>query len=252
MLRDIVHIGDKIEIKQIDQQGTPIKTSKTYVSQVVDFIDEDTISIASPIKDGLIVILERWANYRLYFYTVKGLYQCNCLVLKKYRENKMPMVMVKLTSELEKIQRRQYYRLECIHEIEYRLITEEERNLEKKLLDGRIISTEERAEVRKRLAQLNNLWIQACITDISGGGCRFNSEEELKPGDKIIIKLDFLLKNELKKLDITAEVIATEKMYNRYGVYEHRVEFSDIKPKDREDLIKYIFEQERIRRSNKN
>ncbi|HCM12943.1 MAG TPA: flagellar brake protein, partial [Lachnospiraceae bacterium] len=34
------------------------------------------------------------------------------------------------------------------------------------------------------------------------------------------------------------------------GVYEYRVEFKNIRKRDREDLIKYIFEQERRRRKN--
>lgn len=250
MLRDIVQIGDKIEVKQLNQKGEPIKSSKTYVSQIVDYIDEETISIASPITNGLLVILDRWINYRLYFYTSKGLYQCNCTVHKIYRENNMVIVLVKLTSELKKIQRRQYYRLECIHEIEYRLLTEEEFKLEERLHNKNDINDEERAEIRKKLAELNNSWVHACIIDISGGGCRFNSEEELKPGDKIRIKLDFILKNMVRKLEITADIIASQKMYNRIGFYEYRAEFTDINQKDREDLIKYIFEQERKRRKN--
>ena len=45
----------------------------------------------------------------------------------------MIISLVKLNSDLEKIQRRQYYRLECIHDIDYRLISEEEIRLEEKL-----------------------------------------------------------------------------------------------------------------------
>lgn len=250
MLQDLIKIGDKVELKQLDQKGNPIKSANTYVSQVVDYVDEDIISIASPIKSGLLVILNRWFNYRMYFYTSKGLYQCDGQVHKMYRENNIPMVMMKLVSDLERVQRRQYFRLECVHEILYRHFTEEEIKLEEKLIYDHDITQEEQAEIRKRLAQLKNQWINGCITDLSGGGCRFNSREELNPGEKIIIKLNFKLKNELKRLEITACIIASEKMYKRTGFYEHRAEFYDISHKDREDLIKYIFEQERKRRNN--
>lgn len=250
MLKDILQIGDKIELKQLDPKGIPIKSSMTYVSQVVDFIDEDTISIASPIKNGLLVILERWINYRLYFYTAKGLYQCNSTVLKIYRENNMVVVQVKLTSELKKIQRRQYYRLECIHDIDYRLITEEELNLEEKLLKGMYISKTEKSEIEARLEELRNKWVHACMIDVSGGGCRFTSEETLEPGYKIRIKFDFILKDNLRKIETTAEIIDSQKVYGRSGFYEHRAEFTDINQNDREDLIKYIFEQDRRRRKN--
>lgn len=252
MLQEIVNIGDKIEIKQLDHNESLIKSSKTYVSQMVDFVEDGKIIIATPIKNGKIITLEKWAYYRLYFYTIKGLYQCNCRMIKTFREKKMILALVEPTSMPEKIQRRQYYRLECVHEIKYRLITEEESTLKEKLLSEKFLLPKEKFEIRKRLSHLDKDWKEAVITDLSGGGCRFNSEQRLKSGDKVRIKLDFIIKNELRKLDIIAEIIASRKKIERSGVFEHRAEFYNIMKKDREDLIKYIFEQERrLRRNDK-
>lgn len=252
MLREIVNIGDKIELKQLDQRGSLMKSSKTYVSQMVDFIEDDKISIATPIKNGMVIILEKEMSYRLYFYTIRGLFQCDCIMLQTYREGKNILALVKLVTKPEKIQRRQYYRLECVHEIEYRLITEEEVKLEEKLRLGKFPQPDERSQIRKRLAEINKVWYNAAITDLSGGGCRFNSEHLLKSGDKVRIRLDFIIKNELMKLDIIADIIASQKIIDRSGVYEHRAEFYNIMQKDRENLIKYIFEQERrLRRNDK-
>lgn len=250
MLRELVNIGDKIEVKKLDLNGELIKSSKTYVSQMVDYKDDGKIIVATPIRNAMIVTLEREGDYRLYFYTIRGLYQCDCKVIMNYREKKMVLTLVEPTSKLKKIQRRQYYRLECVHEIVYRLIREEEIKLEEKLLIGKFKNTDEKLEIRKKLSHMGNNWTKAVITDLSGGGCRFNSQEELKSGDKVRIKLDFIIKNELKKLDIIADIIKSQKVISRTGVYEHRAEFYNIIKKDREDLIKYIFEQERRLRKN--
>ena len=252
MLRDIVSIGDKIEIKQLDQKRELMKSSKTYVSQMVDFGDDKKIIIATPIKNGLIILLEKWVNYRLYFYTIKGLYQCDGTMLQTFREGKNILALVNVISEPVKIQRRQYYRLEYVHEIEYRLITAEEQKLEEKLMTGNIIYPDEKATIRRRLSELNKEWKKAAITDLSGGGCRFNSEQRLRAGDIVRIRLEFVIKSESKKLDIIADIIASEKILERSGVFENRAEFNNIMTKDREDLIKYIFEQERrLRRNDK-
>lgn len=250
MLSDVITVGDKIDIKQLDHNGELVKASKTYVSQLLDIADEKTISIAMPHGNGLIYILEQGMSYRLCFYTAKGLYQCNCTMSTVYRENNAVIASVKLITALEKIQRRQYYRLECIHEIEYRAITPEELQLENKLAGNKFINSDERADVRRRLSQLDRAWLKASITDLSGGGARFNSEEPLKPGDRIRIRMDFIMGNELKKLIVGAEIITSGRMENRNDKYEHRAEFYDIGKVDREDLIKYIFEQERRRRRN--
>lgn len=250
MLQDILSIGDKIDVRQLNQMGKLMHNVKTYVSQLVDFADFDVINIATPIGNSKIIILDVGEIYNLCFYSNKGLYQCNCVVLNNYRENNMIIAVVRLTSDLEKFQRRQYYRLECVHEIEYRIISREEEILDNRLRLDDFKNTEERSECRKKLSLFNLEWQRASFTDLSGGGARFNSGLNHQLGDKVRIRFDFILGRELKKLLISAEIISSLKLPNRAGVYEHRVEFKDIGKNDREDLIKYIFEQERRRRRN--
>jgi c-di-GMP-binding flagellar brake protein YcgR len=39
-------------------------------------------------------------------------------------------------------------------------------------------------------------------------------------------------------------IISAEKMVNRVGFYEYRVQFKEVLKEDRESIIKYIFEEE--------
>lgn len=248
MLREILAIGDKIEIRPLDRAGKPVNTYRTFVSQVVDIVDVDIIHIAAPIVNSKAVILKVGDSYNLGFYSGKGLYHCNCTVLSNHRENHTIVSVVRITTDLEKVQRRQYYRLECILEMEYRIVTVEEEILDRKLHLEDFRSAEERTECRKRLAQMESEWIQGAIIDISGGGARFTSAVQHNKGDKVRIKLDLLISNNLRKMVLLAVIISSDRSENRAGVYEHRVEFTNIMQRDREDLIKYIFEQERKRR----
>jgi c-di-GMP-binding flagellar brake protein YcgR len=248
MLRDILALGDKIDIKPLDRTGKPVINARTFVSQLIDFADTDIINIAAPIVHSRAVILGVGENFNLCFYSGKGLYMCNCVVLSNHKENNTIVSVVRITSNLEKFQRRQYYRLECIHEIDYRVITTEEQILDRKLHLEDFRNQEERSQCRKRLAQFENEWIQGSIIDISGGGARFTSAVEHSQGDSIRIKLDLTINNNLRKMVLGAIIISSRRVANRNDVYEHRVEFNDIMQRDREDLIKYIFEQERKRR----
>jgi len=250
MFQDTLMIGNKIDVRRIDSYGRPIHIAKTYVSQLLDFIAPDMISIATPMGNSIMIMLEVGANYQLCFYTSKGLYQCNCVIVKNYKENNMMIAVTKVTSNLEKFQRRQYFRLECIHEMEYRIITIEEDILENRIRKDNFINSDERSECRKKLNQMDKEWVKASITDISGGGAKFNSHLMHQPGDNVRIKVDFIIAGELKKLVLGAELIYSSRLINQSGAFEHRVEFKDIGKKDREDLIKYIFEQERRRRRN--
>lgn len=250
MLREVLSIGDKIDIKPLGKSGKPVLGARTLVSQLVDFNEGNVINIAAPIVLGRTIPLPAGEYYNLCFYTEKGLYQCTSTVISNHRDNKTIITVVRLTSNLEKYQRRQYYRLECIHDIEYRLVTIEEEILEKKLSSSDFDNADALAEAKKKLAQIDRVWNLASITDLSGGGAKFSSEILHNAGDKVRIRLNFMAGKEIKKLLLTANVISSARIPVRVGAYEHRVEFIDIMQKDREALIKYIFEQERKRRRN--
>ncbi len=250
MNQDILSICDKIHISQLDRRGKPFPGLQPYVSQLVDFIDNNTIHIAAPIVNNQVILLEPMRNYNLCFYTNKGLYQCICEIIESYKDNNVVITSVRISSDLEKLQRRQYYRLEIVLDMEYQVITEEEEHLKNRLVNINSINSEEATRYQNRLKELEKEWLKASITDISGGGTRFNSTFIHNPGDHIRIRLILPMGDGIKTLVTEARIISVSKLLNRSGVYEYRVEFKGIKKKDREELIKYIFEQERRRRKN--
>ncbi|HHX11248.1 MAG TPA: PilZ domain-containing protein [Clostridiales bacterium] len=188
-------------------------------------------------------------DYLLNFYSDKGLYQSRAEVIDNIRDNNIIITRVRLTSDLEKIQRRQFYRLELIHDIEYRIITVEEETLNKKL-SSKDTSPEEIEEYKNRLSELDRQWEKVSINDLSGGGTRFNTNKIYNSGDKILIRMDFVAGGTYKRLDINGVILSSTKLFNNPGVIEYRIEFKGFDKRDREELIKYIFEEERRRRNN--
>ena len=55
-------------------------------------------------------------------------------------------------------------------------------------------------------------------------------------------------KDDKKIYGLNARVIYSQSLTNHAGKYEHRVEYKNINGKVREDLIKYIFDEERRQR----
>lgn len=249
MLRDVLSLGDKIDIRLLDHNGKP-HSGRTLVSQLVDFVELDVVNIAAPIVFGKTILLQAGESYNLCFYTDKGLYQCNCVLLNNHKDNRTVISTVRITTNLEKFQRRQYFRLECIHDIEYREITKEEEIIDRKMASGEFRSEEERTEATQKLKQFEREWASGTITDLSGGGARFNSTHQHNQGDKLRIKLGVVNAGDKNGMMLIARIVSVGKIPSKVGAYEYRVEFIDIMQKDREVLIKYIFEQERKRRRN--
>ena len=260
MLHTSVSIGDKIEVRQLNSKGIPIKNIEPYSSQLLDFFcnqSETIISIGMPLRGGQTFMLKPGIHYNLLFFTDKGLYQCNCKMLRSYKEKNTLIAAVLVTTELEKVQRRQYYRLEILHEIEFCFISQEEINIIDKIIEDKDkdnlkeeSDSSEKADVINTLIQWSKDWKKAHVVDISGGGVRFNSDFLLEPQDQILIRIDFTLKDEEKNLLIGANVIQSSRIESHFKKYVTRAQFTRIKESDRDDLIKYIFEKERKMRKN--
>ncbi|MFT4143810.1 MAG: flagellar brake protein [Mobilitalea sp.] len=249
MLQDVLTLGDKIDIKPLSKDQTPLHNARSFVSQLLEIIDKDTLHIATPIMFGRVLMLNTDEYLNLFFYTSQGLYKCNCKVLGNHKENNTVVTVVRIITKLEKYQRRQYFRLECLLDIEYRLIPLDEELLEQKILKKEITNIRELEQSKEQLKSYDKNWMKAIVIDVSGGGARFFSAIQQSRGDKIKARMDLAVSGSIKRLVINAKIIASSKSMDKNAAFENRIEFLDIRPKDREDLIKYIFEQDRIRRN---
>lgn len=238
MITDILQIGNKIDICTLDK--SEIRRAEggkvPILSSQLESVDENgDLVIHMPMHKGKIILLSLGSRYELMFYTRRGLYRGVCQVTDRYKEDNLFMVKMALKSGLNKFQRREYFRLECILGMEtYKVDREEalkldEAHMEQRVKDPEIAETAEKA----------------VIVDISGGGIRFVSEKRHEEGECLIVRT--LLKNENmnQPLLVIASVISSRKASANVDRYETRAEFLHLGTKLRETIIKYIFDEDR-------
>lgn len=242
----LIETGTKLELKKIRHVQTMEEIS--YVSRFLYQKSADEAVIEMPVRGGLLVPLAPNDVYQVCFYTSKGLYQCQAQVISRHYEDSLPVAVIKLKSEFEKLQRRQYYRMECLLQMEFCSVTEEEFD---DLLAQKSESFSEPAkkEPTEEETSGNRLRFRSGVAlDISGGGVRFNSSQESKPGDVIAMRIAFQ-EEEVRKIQMLfAKVLTVTPVQNRSGLFEHRVEYVSISNAERESIIRYIFLEERKRR----
>ncbi|MBR2409991.1 MAG: PilZ domain-containing protein [Lachnospiraceae bacterium] len=242
----LIETGTKLELIKIRHIET--KTDISYISRFLYQKSVDEAVIEMPTKAGVLVPLEPGETFQVCFYTSKGLYQCQAQVISRHYENSLPVAVIKLRSEFEKLQRRQYYRMECILQLEFATVTEEEMQnllMQKSTLGNQIVKRDG-ADVGKREPQMR--FYPGVTLDISGGGVRFNSEHAAQSGDIIAMRIAFLSPDTQRLKILFARVLTVLSVPNRNGLYEHRVEFVSLPNAERECLIRYIFLEERKRR----
>ncbi|MCR5236873.1 MAG: flagellar brake protein [Lachnospiraceae bacterium] len=242
MLTDHVIPGDKVDLTEVKSEQKVTKSGiierKTYSSRVYDILSEDEIKVNMPFVDGHIVLLEVGDDYDLCFYSGKGLYQCYGRITDRYKSNNIYVLTMELTSPLRKFQRREYYRLNCILNMKCRSVGDKElKELEEMGgNDVRFINTDLTLE-------------DGVIVDISGGGAKFISDKKFERESKILFVFSLNLNGKYTEYSVIGKIIISEEIEGRSGEYKNHVQFVNIKDKDREGIIRYIFEEERkIRR----
>lgn len=223
--------GNRVDLQEIQRVKTGAESKKkTYQSQVIDVISDDRIEIAMPMEKSKLILLPVDAEYDLYFFTANGLYQCDARIVDRYRNNNIYILLLDLTSNLRKYQRREYYRFSCALEMNSRPLQEEEVN-----------AIEQHAELLTPGLPLQ----RSVIVDISGGGLRFVANYAYETGSLILCRYQLWIENESKDYNLVGKVLSVKEIENRPGVYEHRVQYVNIEAGSREEIIKYIFDEER-------
>ena len=234
MLTSLVNPGDNVEMTAISRVApNPGAEKKIYTSKVYDVINDEKIEILMPIVQKKIILLPVDGEYKITFFTAKGLYACTARVADRYKDNNVYTLLFEVTSDLKKQQRREYFRYACVLPMQAReLLPDEMKSIEQ----GELYIE---PGLPKR---------ESTIVDISGGGMRFVGKEVYEK-DSLIV-LEFLLPvNEIqKRFEIVAKVLISQKIPNKVGEYEHRVQFTYIKKDAREEIIRFIFEEERKNR----
>lgn len=241
-------IGNKINMIRLeDSLGVKTKP-KQYVSQLLDIeAGKRCAKISMPIENKVIVPLEIGDVYRIVIYTSNGLYQCTSKILKRYRENSLYMLDIQFIGRLEKYQRRQYYRLICDMAVSHRTQNKDEIVLQDRLVADNFETPEQKQACIDELANMEFDWEKGYVVDISGGGIRFNSPVKYEKGDIIVLKI---VAAELgsEPCVVNLKVLQSAKRdVDTGGRFEIRGEYVDINNVMRENLIRYIFEEQRRR-----
>lgn len=223
--------GAEIELRAKDKsQGTAGEgPQRSHRSHVLRILSENRVEIAMPIENGKLILLPADGKYDLHFYGDNVVYQCNAQVADRYRYNGQYMAVMDMTSNLCSYQRREYYRFSCALE-----------------MDSRELKAEEEVALMSQKKLLPELPLKSSvIVDISGGGLRFVAYYAYEVNSLILCKYHLLVNGVEKEYQLVGKVLAVNELEKEPGVFDHRVQYVNVDPQDREEIIQYIFDEAR-------
>ncbi|MDE6419627.1 MAG: PilZ domain-containing protein, partial [Lachnospiraceae bacterium] len=91
------------------------------------------------------------------------------------------------------------------------------------------------------------------IVDISGGGLRFVANQKYDEVSLIYCKYYLTVNGMNKEYNLVGKILHVSEIEKQKGNFEHRVQYINIDSAEREEIIRYIFEEERknLRRDQK-
>lgn len=245
-LESLIRLGDKVDIilsYQLEQQKNGLDTEvKKFKSSVVDFLSDKNLEVTMPTFDGKMVLFREGIRCEMILYTRNGLYSCNCFVRKRYKTDNLYLLDMEILSMPVKFQRREFFRVDCSIEMTYYEISKEIANLE--------TTAEILSELHDDGAE--KLPKKATMLDISGGGLRFSCDEKLKSGSYVLVIAPLENMVVHGKFILVVQIIDGYEAPNAQGMYFNRGKFGFKDLKDRERIVRFVFEEERKIRKKEN
>ena len=250
MANEVIQIGNKIEMRAVAKRNLTmdVPVPEVYVSQFMHWAENNVATIAVPTFKGHLVPLRLDDVYELQFFTKAGLYRCKARIISRNKTyGSIAVADVRFISALEKFQRRQYFRMNCIIPMTYSVLSDVQKDLyrEKK----RCLSLEQKLNIEKKLESQEMVFHKATLLDLSGGGMRFNSNVQQERGDILLLQPAFPEALRKKIPFLFGRVITSRRIPNKEPVtFDNRIEFVEISSSEQEQIITYIFKEERDKR----
>lgn len=243
MISKILQERMKIDIRiasQVEQAAKSNEEVHVYKSQIYEVFDNGELEIIMPFEGGRMVLLSLGLRYEFVFYTPAGLYKSIGQIKERYKTENRYMLRIVLNSPLSKFQRREYYRMDCALDMSYFILDEETAAIKNTETIISCLREESLYEKQKK----------GIIVDLSGGGARFVSQEKNPDNSNVLMVMVLNTDRGKKQYSLLGRIIRCVRLEAPGLKYENRVEFMIQDSKIREEIIRYIFVEERRTRKN--
>ena len=243
-----ISIGDKVDIIRQAYIRKDTGEPDTLGSKVIDVVDEITFKLTMPMNRTITIPLEVGEESYMYFYTVHGILAARTVVLERFFEGSIAVMIIKLVTELEKTQRRQYYRLQCSIDAKVHILTDEEKKGLNDFIGESKLILANKSRYIDIIAENTNSWEECTVIDLSGGGVKYLSDKERQKGELVILSIELQAGEELKRYFLLMNVISVFRKSTESIKYEIRTKFMGLIETARDEIVRFVFDEERRNR----
>jgi c-di-GMP-binding flagellar brake protein YcgR len=186
-----------------------------YFNSNIQDITEEYIAINIPMSAGQYLPLSKGTVIEAIYYEEENIYKFKSAVIGRRFEN-IPIILLAKPKEIQKIQRRKYFRIPLISSIKYKNLKNEPKTSPSTIND--------------------NEYSKALMVDLSGGGMKIKVSQQVKLNDFMLVSLTINNENVL----IVGQAMRVVK--DDEDRYVCGLSFEFLENSTREVIIKFIFQ----------
>lgn len=219
MRKDVIQVNQRVELK------ATVRGERKIYSSRIEAIEEKGIALAAPIRRGLPEPVHVGDLVEIIIFTDDNLYGFTSSIVE-LRNEKVPLIVVRPPEKLEKVNRRSYFRLDVLLNMNYAVLPPEE-------------------ELNDSFSTLNK---RGLVKNLSGNGLLAWVEDEpgLEEGSLLAIELFLPEGSEYLKARVVRKESLKDDPRERVAI---GLQIESLRRGGRDRIIRYLFQQQRERRS---
>lgn len=225
-LLSVLKIRDQLTLTVEKDDGyIDLKTSVIEINQ-----KDELFKVYNPIYKNRVqtMVIDKIYKFR-YIDDKSGIYTFDGRIVERTKDNQIYILVVKFEGNVQKSQRRAFFRMDIIKKIKINLPMDEG------------IDTAEKLEKLKNQVQFYPKEI--LLKDISGGGFGFLTNHTFAVGDIFLAEVNL----DGTMIEVIGKVVRKSTVSDSQNDYKYSigVEFKCLDTKTRRDIINYIFNKQR-------
>ncbi|WP_160686109.1 PilZ domain-containing protein [Clostridium sp. C2-6-12] len=207
-----LRINDRVEV---------VKDEKAYKALVID-INEDFLTINLPVNDGNYLMLHSNEKIEMTCYLEDGrCFKFYSEVILRGKESNILFYKISPPFDIQKIQRRNFFRVDLTNDIHYKKIT--------------LVEEEDYENIPYK---------KGLMVDLSAGGLKLKAKDNISKDDLLLVKMKV---NEVE-LELKCDIVRIENTEDKEKLCGLR--FIEISPAQSELIVRELFKIMRRQRAN--
>ncbi|GEM_PF-539651 len=213
----------KLDLK-VNEKLEVLKDNLRYKC-IIQELEPEYMSITIPGYEGRYLLCDKEEELTLSYLEAKEVYTFKAKVIGKKIE-RIAMIILTKPYDIRHLQRRNYVRVEIIEEVLFSVLPKRENN--------KSIEENLKASIE---------WIRGSALDLSGGGIRLQSRQDMNQGDYMLLNIPFVRNGIMLK----GKIVRKEKKDDKTYVYG--VGFQGLRDKETDKIVRFVFELMRQHRN---